>query len=222
MKRLLSLFLCLITVLPASGCASAIEKRERNLSELRDELMIASSDKMKVTLISGEREDPFVIDGTPGEKTSFSVITITPHGFSDNAEFAYTAYIGEEKLEGKFSRHPYKNTYSVELVARAVGSAAVTVTSDGYAENFELKSVKTDDMISASVALETAEIRLKDRIKELTAGGELKAEIYVRFTENPISGDGGYYWYVAFVPEKYTVYAVLIDPVTKEIAAIRE
>lgn len=222
MKRLISLLLCLMTVLPAAGCATKIEKRDRNVSELRDELMIAETEKMKVTLISGEREEPFVIDGTPGERMPFSVVTIAPRGFRDDAEFSYTAYIGAEKLEGKFSRHPYKNTYSVELPVRAETSAAVTVTTDGYAENFDLKSVKTAEMISASVALETAEIRLKDRIKELTADGELKAEIYVRFTENPISGDGGYYWYVAFVPEKYTVYAVLIDPATKEIAAVRE
>ena len=72
------------------------------------------------------------------------------------------------------------------------------------------------------MALETAEIRLKDSLKKLREDGELKAEIYVRFTENPISADGGYYWYVAFVPDKYTVYAALIDPVTKEIAAVRE
>ena len=222
MKRLISLLLCLITVLPATGCATKIEKRDRNVSELRDELMIAESDKMKITLISGEREEPFSIDGKPGERVPFSVITIAPRGFSDDAEFTYAAYIGAEKVEGKFSRHPYKNTCSVELSARSSSAATVTVTGDGYVENFELKSVKTDDMISASVALETAEIRLKDRIKELVADGELGAEIYVRFTENPISGDGGYYWYVAFVPEKYTVYAVLIDPVTKEIAAVRE
>ena len=77
-------------------------------------------------------------------------------------------------------------------------------------------------MIGAEEALEIAEIRLKDRIKEHTSGGTLNAEIYIRFLENPISSEGGYYWYVAFVPDKYEVYAVLIDPITREIAAVRE
>lgn len=222
MKRLLSLLLCTALAIIAPGCATKIEKRDLNVSELRDELMIAESDKMKITLISGEREDPFVIDGTPGKRTPFTVVTIAPRGFIDDAAFAYVVYVGAEKFEGQFSEHPYKSTYSVELPMRAESTATVTVTSDGYAENFEMKSVKTAETISASVALETAEIRLKDRVKELTENGELAAEIYVRFTENPISADGGYYWYVAFVPEKYTVYAVLIDPVTKEIVAVRE
>ena len=96
------------------------------------------------------------------------------------------------------------------------------MTCDGYAENFELMSVRTEEMIDAAAALEIAEIRLKDRIKEHTVSGELNAEIYIRFLENPISSEGGYYWYVAFVPEKYEVYAVLIDPLTREIAAVRE
>lgn len=222
MKKLLSILLCAAAIVATFGCAPEIEKLDKNLSELRDELMTAASDRVKITLISGEREEPFVINGTPGERTPFTVVTITPSGFGDDAEFSYVVYDGAEKREGRFYRHPYKNTYSAELNTRIVGSAAVTVTSDGYAENFELKSVKTAETVSASVALETAEIRLKDSLKKLREDGELKAEIYVRFTENPISADGGYYWYVAFVPDKYTVYAALIDPVTKEIAAVRE
>ena len=50
----------------------------------------------------------------------------------------------------------------------------------------------------------------------------LNAEVYVRYLENPISSAGGYYWYVAFCPQKYEVYAVLIDPITREITAVRE
>lgn len=204
------------------GCAKPIEKREPNISELRDEVMVAQSDRMKITLMSGVRENPFVIDGAAGEKQPFTVVTVTPSGFNDGASFNYELYIGDVKYGGKFSKHPFKNTWSFELAERVGGTAAITVTSDGYAENFELKSVKTEEMIGADYALEIAEIRLKNRIKEMTDGGNLNAELYIRFLENPISSDGGYYWYVAFVPDKYVVYAVLIDPVTKEIVAVRE
>ena len=221
MKKLICLILCFFTLF-LLACDSPMEKRERNLSELRDEVMVAAGDGMKISLISGVREDPFVIDGAPGEKKPFTVVTITPDGFNENAAFSYSLYIGESKFEGNFSKHPFKNTWSFEISERAEGSAALTVTCDGYAENFELKSVRTEEMIDAAAALEIAEIRLKDRIKEHTVSGELNAEIYIRFLENPISSEGGYYWYVAFVPEKYEVYAVLIDPLTREIAAVRE
>lgn len=64
-----------------------MEKRERNLSELRDEVMVAAGDGMKISLISGVREDPFVIDGAPGEKKPFTVVTITPDGFNETPRF---------------------------------------------------------------------------------------------------------------------------------------
>ncbi len=221
MKKFVSVIFCLLCFM-LTACVTPLEKREPNLSELRDEVLTAASDSMSVSLVSGVREEPFVIDGSAGEKQPFTVVTISPKGFRDSATFAYELHLGDSKLSGNFSKHPFKNTWSFEVGERVTGSVALTVTSDGYAENFELKSVKTDTAISADEALEIAEIRLKSRIKEMTEGGLLRAEVYVRYLENPISSDGGYYWYVAFVPDKYTVYAVLIHPETKEIVAVRE
>lgn len=221
MKKLLSLIVCALCLV-LIACDTPIEKRQPNLSELRDVVMTAQSDRMKISLMSGVRENPFVIDGVPGEKTPFTVVTVTPSGFDESTVFSYSIYLGEEKAEGTFSKHPFKNTWSFEIPKQALDNVALTVTAEGYAENFELSSVKTADMIGAEEALEIAEIRLKDRIKEHTSGGTLNAEIYIRFLENPISSEGGYYWYVAFVPDKYEVYAVLIDPISREIAAVRE
>lgn len=107
MKKLISLILCFFTLF-LLACDSPMEKRERNLSELRDEVMVAAGDGMKISLISGVREDPFVIDGAPGEKKPFTVVTITPDGFNENAAFSYSLYIGESKFEGNFSKHPLK------------------------------------------------------------------------------------------------------------------
>lgn len=222
MKKILSVIFCLFCLFLVA-CVPPLEKREPNLSELRDVVLTASNDKMSVTLMSGVREEPFVIDGATGEKQPFTVVTITPSGFRDSATFSYELRIGDVTHNGGFSKHPFKNTWSFEIAERVTDSAALTVTSGAdYAENFELKSVKTDAVISAEEALEIAEIRLKNRIKEMTEGGVLRAEVYIRFLENPISSDGGYYWYVAFVPDKYVVYAVLIHPETKEIVAVRE
>lgn len=207
----------------AAGCKSALAKREPNLSELRDELMKAEGERMSAELISGVREQPFVIDGAPGEKCDFTVITVSPNGFSETAEFDYILEFGGTTAEGELSRHPLRDTFSAELGIRVRGSATLTVIGpDDYRESFALRSAIGPDDISAADALEIAENRLKGRIKELTSGGSLRAEVYLRFLDNPITTDGGYYWYVAYVPSEYEVYAVLIDPATGEIAAVRE
>lgn len=204
------------------GCDSLIEKRASIISELRDVAMCASGKLWSVELISGTREEPFDIDGVSEEKTDFTVVTLTPLG-EDNAEYSYELRYGESVYRGEFSQHPFKKTFSFELAVRVEGSAALAVmSSDGSAETFALSEVRGDEEIDATVALEIAEIRLKDSIRSFSSGGKLNCEIFVRYIKNPINGDGGYYWYVAFVPERYVVYAVLIDPVTKEVVAVRE
>lgn len=222
MKRLAAIIIAAVAAFAAVACGTALERREPNISELRDVLMKAESERMKVTLMSGVREEPFAVDGVPGGKTDFTVIVIEPKGAREDAAYDYVLYAGGEKREGKLNKHPFRGTWSTELPIRTSGGATLTLTSEGYMENLELADVTTGAEIGASEALEIAEKRLKDRIAEHSPGGKLAAEIYVRYLDNPISSDGGYYWYVAIVPAKYEVYAVLVDPTTGEIAAVRE
>ena len=226
MKKKILGMACLIMAISAVafcfGCKSPLEKREAELSELRDELMVAKTERMTVTLCSGTRENPFEIDGKSGDKTDFTVLTAIFSGLSDNAEMSYRLVANDRTYEGQLSKHPFKNSYSIELDERIKGAATATITSGDFSETIDMKSVFTGEEISADDALVIAEKRLKTRIDGMKEGKTLNAEVYVRYIENPISSAGGYYWYVAFCPEKYEVYAVLIDPITREITAVRE
>lgn len=221
-KKVLIVCIFAFAAMLLCGCDSLLEKRSAIISELRDVVMCASGKAWNVELISGTREEPFDIDGISGEKTNFTVVTLTPES-DENAEYSYELRYGESVYRGEFSQHPFKNTFSFEIPLRVEGSAALAVmSSTGEAETFALCEVCGEDEISATVALEIAEIRLKDSIRSFSVGGKPNCEIFLRYIKNPINGDGGYYWYVAFVPERYVVYAVLIDPVTKEVVAVRE
>lgn len=219
-------FFCFVTVIIlcfySCACSSLVKRREGSISELRDELMVSECEKDKVTLISGKRENPFVVDGKSGDKIDFTVVTFYPTSASENARFAYSFDDGVSVVEGEFSKHPFKDTYSFEIAKRVTGSAKVVVKGEKYERQFDLVSVKNENTISVEQALEKAEIRLSEHIKKFTSGGKLNAEIFIRFLENPISSQDGYYWYVAFVPDKYSVYATLIHPESGEIVATRE
>lgn len=226
MKKKIYGVICIIlaaaTAAICFGCKSALQKREAELSELRDELMVAKTDRATVTLCSGIREDPFEIDGKSGNKTDFTVLTAVISDLGDDAIVNYKLTAGEKIYDGTLTRHPFKSSYSAELGERVKGSAVATLSCGEYSETIELKTVFTGDEISADEALKIAEKRLKSRIDGMTDKNALNAEVYVRYLENPISSAGGYYWYVAFCPQKYEVYAVLIDPITREITAVRE
>ena len=222
MKKFFIVIVSIIVCFSLCSCANALEKRVGSISELRDELMVCESETGKVTLISGRRENPFVVDGKRGETVDFTVVTFYPNSANETDRFYYTFNYDGVNREGEFSKHPFKNTYSFEIDYRIRGGASILVKGDNGEQSFELRSVITEKVIGAEHALEKAELRLAEHIKKFTSGGKLNAEIYVRFLENPISSQGGYYWYIAFVPDKYSVYATLIHPETGDIVATRE
>ena len=222
MKKFFCLIIAVIFCFSLCSCSSLMKRREQNISELRDELMVSEFGNDKVTLISGRRENPFVVDGKSGEKIDFTVVTFYPEKAMESARFTYRFDDGTAEIEGEFCKHPFKNTYSFEIAKRITGNAMIVIEGDNYEHQFDLASVKTANTIMPDQALEKAELRLGEHIKKLTSGNKLNAEIFIRFLENPISSQGGYYWYVAFVPDKYAVYATLIHPETGEIIATRE
>ena len=221
MKKILATLAVILSFLILFACADPIEKRQTNLSELRDEVFAGGDEQVKITLCSGFREDPYIIDGQiPQNKTDFSVITV--EGEFKDEELSYRLTVNGETHEGKLLKHPFKASYSTEIALKTAVPPTIMLTGEGYAGNYELASVKTEEMITASEALEIAEVRLEDEIDDMEEDGTLKAEIYVRLLANPISSEGGYYWYVAYVPAKYEIKAVLIHPITREIVAVRE
>ncbi len=183
--------------------------------------MLGESEKFSVTLISGERENPFEVNGQTGEKTDFTVVTLSPKEEGEY-NFTYLIKIGEEILSGKFTPHPFKNTYSFEVNKRAVGTTFLSINDGEKDYELNLSSIKTEQILSPSDALDIACHRLKNSIESVTSDGKLNAEIFIRYIENPISSEKTYFWYIAFAPEKYTTFAVLIDPVSGEIVAVRE
>ncbi|MDR0426860.1 MAG: hypothetical protein LBH24_06815 [Clostridiales bacterium] len=223
-RRILTTALCcFIAAGYLAGCRTKTEKYDAVISEIRGLVMTAESDALSVELISGEREEPFSFDGVSAARIAFTVVTITPKKKGHTGEYRYELYIGAEKYEGAFKRHAFRESYSFEAAVKTPNAAALTVTeAQGYVENFELVSMRKEGMIGAETALELALIRLKNNVSAATAGGKLNAEIYIRFVKNSVTSDGGYYWYVAFMPPDGALFAVMIDPYSKEIVAVRE
>ena len=84
-----------------------------------------------------------------------------------------------------------------------------------------MQSVVTGDNIGAEKALTIALDKLKNELKRFRSKGKLHAEIYVRLMENPIDGNGGYFWYVAFVGADKDTVAVLLKSDTGAVSATR-
>ncbi len=223
-KRL-CLFLAIAALLICYGAVSAcggsnLHKYADSISELREHLFAAETADYKITAISGTREDPYVLDGASNGKRDFTVLTVTPAAFAADKTYRYRAEINGTVYEGDLFPHPFAPSLSVDIPAAATQSFSVTV-SDGAEQDLTLQSVVTGDNIGAEKALTIALDKLKNELKRFRSKGKLHAEIYVRLMENPIDGNGGYFWYVAFVGADKDTVAVLLKSDTGAVSATR-
>lgn len=207
--------LVLTSVFFLTACSDGLGKHEKNVSEYRDNVFVGSNSDFKLEAMSGYRESPFEIDGKSNDKVNFCLVTITPTNFDPTLAYRYKVTLNDVEYEGECVKHPFANTYSFEVAARCMENSFV-VEIEG--QSIELTSVKSELFITPEKAFEIAYNRLKNC--EIIENG--RYEIYIRLIVNPINATGGYFWYVAFVDETQDICAVLIEPETLEITAVRE
>jgi len=224
-KKLLVLFgLCVAAIMIFAACANAsFGGHERNISELRDNVFFGGDEDIRIEVVSGYRENPFVIDGDSGETVPFTVVTILPSAAVMRPSFSYRVDMNDSQFVGNFLPHPYLDTFSADIAASTGDrNIRVTITGEDFERVFELTSVVTDEMIGAEEAFDIAYARLTNSLSAFVNRGRLNAEIYIRLVTNPIAQGESYYWYIAFVTPCNNTFAALIDPISQEVLAVRE
>lgn len=221
-KKIIVFILCSISVLCLFSCKDSVKKYNANISELRTNMYAAENESMKASAITGRRENPYLLDGQSNEKLDFTVITVTPTSYVASNKYTYSVTLDGKEYKGEFLPHPFAPSLSTDIPLKTVANEIdIIVDCSGTAQTLKLISKISADTISADKALTIALNKLKPQLKEFQVSGKLNAEIYVRLTDNPIDATGGYFWYVAFINETQTTYAVLLNSTTGEVAAIK-
>ena len=211
------------SIVGVTGCGggTSMERLGHLISELRENVFAGESDNFSVNIITGLREDPFLMDGNAAIARDFTLITLTPKNATEGT-YAFEVNIGGTQFKGDFIAHPFAQTFSAELDIRVnVSEIALTVTGNSGNDNIMATSVVTDQMIPADKALEIGENKLRNSIEVFKTGGALQAEIFIRLIANPIDQSGGYHWYVAFIGQNQTIFAALICSISMQVLAIR-
>lgn len=219
-KRVVAVCVLCLAMFGFVGCAKHPDYA-KYVSENRTDTFVAQVPIGKITADTGTREVPYKVDGVSGDKEEFTVITFTPNDFIPGKKYGYVAVIDGIEYTGDMVMHPFGDSYSADIrdSSQAKEIPIRIVDGDSVHES-TLTSVVTEDMISAERALEVGRIALSEAFDSHTDGKTLNGEVYVRIVFNPITDEGGYYWYVALCAEK--TYAVLIDPKTESVIAKRE
>ena len=202
----------------AAACDdTAIGRYSDRISDYRYGALRADNDLFLADVISGVREEPYLLDGSSAEgRTEYTLVTVRPYGdWQAGAEsIPLTVTVGETEYELNLARHPFKGTYSAEIADALEGDEllALALIVGGESVTAEACVVGgVDGEYALTAALEEA----ADKMKEWK-----DYEIYLRVSENTINAAGGWYWYVGFLHDGGT-HSVLINALSGEITAVR-
>lgn len=222
-KLSLALMACALLLLAVACTDSLVPKEyEKNISEIRETVYEATENAATVTIFTGEREDPYSIDGISNKRANYTIINFKPAVVSGTKQYKYKLTDGSDVYSGDFTIHPFGTMYSAELSKKLKNATvALEVSENEVKQNFAPVSKLTGDMITWDKAILIAKDILTDQIATMMDGKTLKGEIFVRFICDPMNSNDKHFWYVGFSDSEKT-FAVLIDPVTQEILAVKK
>lgn len=191
------------------------------VSELRQDVLVGSSDNFSVKLCVGKKEEPYIADGKAGNvQSNLEVTVVLKKEMPDVTEFQYKLSLGERTSEGILKANLFGDAYNINLKNFEFNGEKVTLMIKGgeVEETIELKSVLSENMIKHDEALKLATEELQTHIDQLIVDKKLQAEVHVKLINSASNVNSKYYWYVVFIKADGKNMAVLIDPETKEIA----
>lgn len=206
------------------GCGKeekAVDSINNHIIERRDNLFVGSDDNFYATFVTGEREEPYALDGVVGELVPFGIVTLARNDnkMLNSDEYNFVLTIGEEQKTGKLEKSPYDNTYSADVGVNATDDAEIklAVTIDGQKFEQVLFNESKNFTIGQDEAIKIAGRELADEINALLETGNVEA--MVKILKDYSGETNRYFWYVGVVSNDGDAYGVLIDTMTGDIVS---
>lgn len=221
-------FLCALSLMLVAVCfvgcgkeQKAVDTINNHIIELRNNLFVGSDEKYYATFVTGEREEPYALDGKVNERVPFGIVTLSQLNNLplDNTEYAFVLTIGEEKKTGKLEKSPYDNTYSADVGVNASDDAEIKLTVNIGVDKFEqtLYNESKNFKVTQQEAINIAGKELANEIDTLLQDGSVEA--MVKILKDYSGETNRYFWYVGVVSNNGVAYGVLIDTMTGEIVS---
>lgn len=218
MKRF-CLFFCLIAVFLFSGCSNFNSHFEKNISEIHTSLFSAEDKNFFTTLSLGKRENPYIVDGQSRELVEFAVLTVYPQEVkpqSNNVNYVLTT--NAKKYNGNFEVNPFDNSFVVDLEHIETDFSDITVAFivDQIEYTYKLENQLKTNYATCEEVKSIASKQFESIKDSLIEKNKMQAEVYIRvikkFGHVPL-------WYVSVVSITNQLFALIIDPVSKEVIA---
>ena len=220
MKRyFLMLFFVVIILLGGCGKDTTLIALNNSIAEKRISLAYGECDGVQATIMTGYREEDYVINGKASSLIEFFVLTFYVDGFEayDYGEATFVLNIGIDRFTGVLELNPYDNSLVVDIgkiydVSENV-MAKLNLLGKTYKIYFRL--VTSSWAIDADRAMDIYYNTYKDDLKNFVVKDKLNGEVYIKILQEEIGKQ--YYWYISFVSTDGKTLSAIIDIDTGDI-----
>lgn len=212
-------FFCVLIValFLLSGCMGGVEDL---VSYKQTSYLIGECEEFRLTVISGRRESPYLMDGERGDMVEFCTVTLKPRHNEVVDSYVYEVEVDGQTYTGSLNKDTFGTTLSGDIGVE-VGEELTVITIKWGDESREimLENMMANALVSQDDALKIAKDSLSETLNNLEEGDT--REVYVKFVSDIVGDESVYYWYVAYVGRGGRYSAVLIDIVSGDIIAKR-
>ena len=213
------IFIFLFTLIPFSFCCKNSRNQEsivkNSLSEYRKNLFVGLGSNFTVTFTSGEREDPYIMDGKKNTLQDFGVLTLKFNSLPANLP-QFELKVNANTFVGTLEKNPYDNTFAYDICSQVEDIDSLSLYIVDYDETVKLTCVSSSWGYNYLYALNTFENKFKTEICSQIENNALNAEIYIKIVSDNTNMEN-IYWYVLMVCQNGDMYVMLIDTKTGQI-----
>ncbi|MBQ3047600.1 MAG: hypothetical protein IJD48_01130, partial [Clostridia bacterium] len=162
------------------GCST--NNTQNNLmtyvSEYRQNLFIAKTEKFLATYTTGKREIDYIMDGQKTTLTDFGVLTVSFFGNENFKQFCLT--VNEDKFEGELELNPYDGTFVFDTQHKTGDNSSIKLFMKDLNQQIELQCVSSFWTVNYHDALNIFADKYKTQLNNNFSKNLLDAEIYIK------------------------------------------
>jgi len=217
MKIFLILFICLFI---CSGCGQSIEKDiKNNLADIREIMYEDKNDNFNISLVCGQREEDYVLNGKATPLIPFGIITFSDGVKSNDVE--YKVFLDDCVLEGVLQKNPFEENYMADLgMIIDKDKVNTNIISDGEVYEFVLNRVDKSFKYNAEDIIKKISREYKDIIKLFYEDRRFCGEVYLKIITDSIANDK--FWYFNIISTNGKSFAVVMSPETLEVLSLQK
>lgn len=220
-KYFLILFFIVMIGISACGKDSVIVAIEGSLAEKRIALVDSTTTGAYASIMTGYREEEYVINGIATELIEFCVVTFMIDGFEayDYTKAQCVINIGIERYERDLELNPYDNSLVTDLgkIYNIDENVMARLLVNGKTYKFYFKPVSREWCVDSDSAIRIYADYFREDLQSFITSAKLQGEVYVKILSDRKLG--AYYWHISFVSTSGDRLSAVIDVETGELVS---